>query len=85
MTDDFPLPDEVQRLKLEPGDVLVLSYDGMLSADQAQHMRAIVEQRFPGHKAMVLTDGMTLSVGHGVETSPDDLPPAPPADAEVRG
>jgi hypothetical protein len=52
---------EVRRLKPEPGDILVLKYDGKLTEAEAQRIKATVEG-VTEHKAMVLTEGMSIDV-----------------------
>ncbi len=51
----------VQGMKLEPGDVLVVESPMPLSLDQAEHVRAIVLEHFPGFKVLVFSGGCTLS------------------------
>ena len=58
---------DLQRVKLEPGDVLVLRVNGRLSAVMAEQLRAQVTACFPGHRALVLEQDAALAVvsGHG--------------------
>ena len=65
-----PLPDpieiqfigDMQSLALKPGDVLVLKCPGKVSYDTAEKLRDMIETQFPGHKALVLDDGLELGV-----------------------
>jgi hypothetical protein len=72
------LPVQVRRLKLEPGDILVLKYDGRLSRADCYALKERVEA-ITGHRAMALTDGMDLDVLSVALYSA----PAPLSDAEV--
>lgn len=52
---------QVQALHLAPGDTLVLTVDRRLSHEEAERLRASLEARFPGNKALVLEGGMALA------------------------
>jgi hypothetical protein len=56
---------DVQRLRLQPDDALVIRVPGRVSADQAQRIKAQVEVFAPGHKVAVLEEGMELTVVSG--------------------
>lgn len=51
---------DVSVLKLERGDTLVLSTDRAISEDVAKRIRDYMEDKFPGIKAMVLGDGLSI-------------------------
>jgi len=63
-----PVPDVadlefVDRLKvaaLEPGDVLVVECQELLSQDTANWIKAQLDRVFPGHACIVLDRGVTL-------------------------
>lgn len=53
---------DMQRLELRPHDILVLCHPGYLSTEATERLKQTVEDQFPGHKAIVLTDGWRLGV-----------------------
>lgn len=53
---------EMHKLRLNPGDVLVLSCDHMLSDLVAGRIRTIIQEKFPGHEILVLSGGMKLGI-----------------------
>jgi hypothetical protein len=72
------LPVEVRRLKLEPGDILVLKYDGSLTQKDCHELKERVEA-IVGHQTLVLTGGMDIDVlgcPTGVIEFEDKLSPA---------
>lgn len=54
-------PAKVERLKLEPGEVVVLFYPRPLSDRARQNVFDSWRRFMPDTKAIVLDDGMTLS------------------------
>ncbi len=60
--DDGQVIAEGQVVALEPGDVLVFQTTRELLAGVADHIVETLEQRFPGHKALVVGPGDDLSV-----------------------
>jgi hypothetical protein len=59
---DEPGPFEIARLDLRPGDVLVLRSPEPLSQATVARITAFIENKFPGHKAIVLENGLSLGV-----------------------
>jgi len=55
------IPD-VQRIRLRPGDVLVLSYDRMLSYPEQERVVEKMKSVFPNNRTLVLGGGITLAV-----------------------
>ena len=54
---------DVQRMALQPGDVLVLTVDSPLSSEMADRLRATLESQLPGlQKVIVLERGMKLGL-----------------------
>jgi hypothetical protein len=53
---------EVARLKLKPGDVLVLRCAQSIGPARAGELRARLEAAFPEHRALVLDAGLNLEV-----------------------
>jgi hypothetical protein len=64
MGDDYTLPDlsfldgpsAVQRIRLEPGDVLALKVNFELSLDELAVIKEQFDSAFPDHRTVVLTD-----------------------------
>jgi hypothetical protein len=56
---------DVQRLSLQPGDVIVLSVQEQLSVDAMIGIRRIVESAIPGHKCLILAPGMKIGAVAG--------------------
>lgn len=54
--------EHLSVLRLEPGDTIVLRTDGMPPQEVADNMRRFTEKHFPGHKCIVLTDGVEIGV-----------------------
>jgi len=53
---------DVQKLHLAPGDALVITTERSLSSETANRLIASVQSKFPGHKVIVMSDGLKLSV-----------------------
>lgn len=53
---------DLQRVRLEPGDTLVLRCPGRLSIEAAARLKERLEATFVGHQAVVLGEGMDLGV-----------------------
>lgn len=84
-------PAAPQRLPLAPDDVILLRCSRDMSEVEAKKVKTYMEGVFPGHRALVLTGGLTLDI-----VSPEDAdaalrtvasgrPPIPPKDPEARG
>lgn len=52
----------IARLKLEPGEILVLKSDRLLSLDAVTRIRSDLERLLSGSPVMILERGMTLEV-----------------------
>lgn len=53
---------DVERLVLNPGDTIVIKTAAHLTREHAKCLRAHVESVVPGHRVLVLTDGMEIGV-----------------------
>ncbi len=53
---------DVQRLQLQPGDVVVVTVPGVLSYSQFLAVEAHFQQRLPDHTVLVLERGASVSV-----------------------
>lgn len=51
---------QVQILRLEPGDVVVLSAPGNISTDTAHRLKEYWDRNFEGFKCVVMGDGMEV-------------------------
>ena len=52
----------IDTADLRPGDTVVVSVDGALLPSQAEELRASVSKEFTGHKVVVLTSGVRMSI-----------------------
>lgn len=62
---DMPEPillEPLQVLRLQPGDILVMTYPMPLSSSFIERLRAQLRERFPEHEVMVLDSGGHLGV-----------------------
>lgn len=56
----------IERMQLDPSDTVVLSTEQSLDDDTAAHLRQRLEGLLPGHKVLVLDNGLRISaIGHG--------------------
>lgn len=62
MTDEIRFLGDLQRLELKDGDILVLTTPLHLPPESVRRLRASVEALIPGHKVVVLGDGLKLGV-----------------------
>ncbi len=53
---------DMQRLKVEPGDRIVLMCNQRLTIEQREFLLKTLRENFPGGKPIVLGDGMRLGV-----------------------
>ena len=72
MDDDIDPPEirflgDLQRLRVEPGDLFVLQTDQILSCEQVVRLRSYLEPHAHGAGLLVLSGGMRLGV---ISTSP---------------
>lgn len=63
---ELEIVERLKVAKLEPGDVLVLEYPGILTIERANTIKHYVESVFEGHRCVVLQGGMTLKVASPV-------------------
>jgi hypothetical protein len=68
---------DLKRVRLEPGDILVVQVAGDLSDAQAAQLKEGISKAFPGHEVGILTGGAQLSVMRPVpDGAPDNSPEA---------
>ena len=53
---------EIAKLALKPGDTIILKYAGKLSYEIMERLKTHIELFFPGHRALVLDQGLELQV-----------------------
>lgn len=63
---------DVRRLQLLPGDVIVISVDQSVSEENASRITSEFEGLAPGHKCVVLSDGMRVSTLNTETTKPGE-------------
>jgi hypothetical protein len=54
--------EDVKRLRLNPGDTLVITASRSLNLDEASRIREVVRDAFPGHKCLILAPDFSLEV-----------------------
>lgn len=62
MTDEIRFVGDMQKVTLKPGDVLVVTCSHPLTDNNAEYLRKYIAESFPGHKCLVLGDGLKLGV-----------------------
>lgn len=62
------LIEKVQTLRLEPGDMLVLTMKEAVTPDQAEEVQSSFHQWFPQNKLLILEEGMSLQHVTGQNT-----------------
>ena len=58
----LPSALRVSRADLKPNDTLIIECDGPMPQETASLIKHIIEDTFPGHKCLVLTDGLRFKV-----------------------
>lgn len=59
---------EVTRIsvaKPQPDDVIVVEYDGMMSPETAERIKATLQRVWPRRQVLVLSDGMKIKLIQG--------------------
>lgn len=79
---EIKLPD-LSRVRLEPGDVLVVRVQGAISMKTAQEIRVRVGEHFPNNDVVVLSQGVELAVVRPADGERVAAPPSPSAIAEL--
>jgi hypothetical protein len=59
---------EIGHVKLEPGDILIVTTRLILTAEAHSRIRQTVESIFAGHKCIVVDSSMTIEVAREVAT-----------------
>lgn len=72
---EFRYLGEVQRLTLNPGDVVVISTDERITQELAEAIRKKASLKFPGHEVLVLSAGLRIGVvGAASDTTKEATP-----------
>lgn len=58
---NLPEVERAEAVRVEPGDIIVLTVAERLSDEVRERIRGQAEQVFPGHRCLVLS-GLTLEV-----------------------
>lgn len=59
---DLPEVRSVERMALNPGDTIVLTFKGRVRQQTLEIVKATMEGKFPGHKCLVLEEGADIKV-----------------------
>jgi hypothetical protein len=51
---------QIEALHLEPGDVVVVTVENRISANEAVHLRDLLNGLFPDHRVVLFASGITL-------------------------
>jgi hypothetical protein len=61
----LPATTRITRAAVQPDDVLVLECPGKISEAAGARIRTYIENVWPGHKCVILCDGLTLKIVPG--------------------
>ena len=62
MTDELRIVGDIAKVRLKPGDVLIVKTALVLSVEQEKVIHHHVQKRFPAHDVLVLPCGIDLLV-----------------------
>ncbi|MDD5367469.1 MAG: hypothetical protein PHQ40_00425 [Anaerolineaceae bacterium] len=68
MDDQVNWIEDLKKVSLKPGDILVVKPAVQLPEAAQQRMKVMFSSIFPGHKVLVLEPGLELGVISGEET-----------------
>lgn len=57
-----PRLPSIEVLRLEPGDILIVTPDHELTKEQADYVQSRFAGKLPGHEVLVVSDSIKLSV-----------------------
>jgi hypothetical protein len=78
---DLPEIERLQAVRLEPGDVVVLTVARPVSMSVAAELKGQLEPVFPGHRVLVLTEAELEILRPATQQVQDVQPPLAPGDA----
>lgn len=61
MSDELTIKGDVEVLRLQPGDIIVVTLDGRHGREAVSRIGEQVRERFPDHEVLV-ADGVRLSI-----------------------
>jgi hypothetical protein len=64
---------QIRTIQLGPEDIIVLRHSGCISEMATLHLRENMAKHFPGHKCLILEDGMQLDVLHPEKAKVNDV------------
>lgn len=53
---------DVVKINIQPGDIVILRYPGMLRPTVYERLKDSVQPHFPNNKVMIFEDGLDISV-----------------------
>lgn len=62
MTEALKIIGDISRVRMHPGDVVIVKVADHLTRERALILRERVQKVFPGHEVVVLDGGMDLQV-----------------------
>lgn len=66
----LPEAERVEIVRVQPGDVIVLTFPGLISQETAERIKRTCESNlFPNNRVMVIGDGARVSVLQGLPVS----------------
>jgi hypothetical protein len=65
MQAELTIKGDVEVLRLQPGDTLVLTVDGVLNTEQTKRLVEALEAKFPGRSCVVLDNRVSMQVARG--------------------
>jgi hypothetical protein len=65
MTAELPPITAVERLRLDPGDIVAAHVEHGVTVEQAEELRRHLESIIPGHRVIVLSGTQLTVVGPG--------------------
>jgi hypothetical protein len=62
VTVELTIKGDIEVLRLQPDDLIVVSLDYSITPERAQFLAAELEKRFPKNNVLIVADGAKLSV-----------------------
>lgn len=62
MDTNLKIEGEVRKLRIEEGDVIVITLKDRVSVEAINQIKEYIEREFKGHKCLVLDNGTSLNV-----------------------
>ena len=69
--DEVRFLGDMQKLELNPGDILVLKCEGTIDQNGAARVKRYFDEKVPGHTVLILDNGADLGVlAHKASSAP---------------